>query len=101
MLSAVLKLFLFSFLNDVDQDVDLVVSVGGDGTALSASHYLSASIPLLGVNSDPGDELDNLASEHIPLLATLCVCTYRWCTKQQHSRNNNSVFIVSDGKQGR
>ncbi len=58
-----------------DQDVDLVVSVGGDGTALSASHYLSASVPLLGVNSDPGDELDSSASEHIPLLATLCVFT--------------------------
>ncbi|MFH1182294.1 MAG: NAD(+)/NADH kinase [Candidatus Woesearchaeota archaeon] len=31
---------------------DLVVSVGGDGTFLEVSHYLS-KVPLLGVNSDP------------------------------------------------
>ncbi|GKC63068.1 NADH kinase [Tanacetum coccineum] len=33
--------------------VDLVVTVGGDGTLLQASHLLNDSIPLLGVNSDP------------------------------------------------
>ncbi len=66
MLSTILK-FVSSlcFLNGDYQGVDLVVSVGGDGTALSASHYLSGTIPLLGVNSDPGDEVDNSASEHI------------------------------------
>src|SRR4029450_11290247 len=31
-------------------DVDLVISVGGDGTFLDASHYID-SIPLLGINS--------------------------------------------------
>lgn len=31
---------------------DLVVSIGGDGTALSASHFLTVR-PLLAVNSDP------------------------------------------------
>ncbi|CAM9849012.1 unnamed protein product, partial [Hapterophycus canaliculatus] len=39
--------------------VDLVISVGGDGTVLSASHFLGANIPLVGVNSDP-----NRAEEH-------------------------------------
>jgi NAD+ kinase len=34
-------------------DVELVVSVGGDGTLLSASHNLNDDIPILGVNSDP------------------------------------------------
>jgi NAD kinase len=34
------------------EDVDLVISIGGDGTALSASHYLEEK-PLLAVNSDP------------------------------------------------
>lgn len=35
-------------------DVDLVVAVGGDGTVLSAAHFLDhGTIPLLGVNSDP------------------------------------------------
>jgi NAD+ kinase len=32
---------------------DLVVTVGGDGTLLSASHGIGAGVPLLGVNSAP------------------------------------------------
>lgn len=34
------------------KDIDFVVSIGGDGTALSASHYLLDK-PLLAVNSNP------------------------------------------------
>ncbi|PQQ18704.1 NADH kinase-like isoform X2 [Prunus yedoensis var. nudiflora] len=34
-------------------DVDLVVTVGGDGTLLQASHFIDDSVPVLGVNSDP------------------------------------------------
>lgn len=34
------------------KDIDLVISIGGDGTALSSSHYLTEK-PLLAVNSDP------------------------------------------------
>lgn len=33
--------------------VDLVVTIGGDGTLLQASHFMDNSIPVLGVNSDP------------------------------------------------
>ena len=32
---------------------DLVISVGGDGTFLEASHVVPPEIPMLGVNSDP------------------------------------------------
>lgn len=32
---------------------DLVISVGGDGTFLAASHVVGADVPMLGVNSDP------------------------------------------------
>jgi NAD+ kinase len=32
---------------------DLVVTVGGDGTLLDASHMIGAKIPLLGINSAP------------------------------------------------
>ena len=35
---------------------DLVISVGGDGTALGASHYVTNGA-LLGVNSAPGDSI--------------------------------------------
>lgn len=31
----------------------LVVTVGGDGTLLSASHHVPKGVPLLGINSDP------------------------------------------------
>jgi NAD+ kinase len=33
--------------------VDLVVTIGGDGTLLAASHQISDGIPLLGINSAP------------------------------------------------
>lgn len=36
---------------------DLVITVGGDGTLLAASHLLGAGIPLLGVNSAPGNSV--------------------------------------------
>lgn len=35
------------------RDVDLVVTVGGDGTLLQGSHFIDDSVPVLGVNSDP------------------------------------------------
>lgn len=44
------------FRNDLSHSihgVDLVISVGGDGTLLQASHFMDDSIPVLGVNSDP------------------------------------------------
>jgi len=33
---------------------DLVVTVGGDGTLLAASHLIGQDVPLLGINSAPG-----------------------------------------------
>jgi len=38
---------------DLFTDIDLAISVGGDGTFLETSHYLPANVPILGVNSDP------------------------------------------------
>ena len=35
------------------EKVDLVVTVGGDGTLLAASHQIGADTPILGVNSAP------------------------------------------------
>jgi len=33
--------------------VDLVVTIGGDGTLLAASHQIGAGVPILGINSAP------------------------------------------------
>jgi len=35
------------------RDIDLAVSVGGDGTFLETSHFVGDTTPVLGVNSDP------------------------------------------------
>jgi NAD+ kinase len=55
----------FSCINRVEldrqhlADVDLMIAVGGDGTVLSAAHFLDhGTIPLLGINSDPMSEAD-------------------------------------------
>lgn len=44
------------FRNDLSRpirDVDLVITIGGDGKLLHASHFMDDSIPVLGVNYDP------------------------------------------------
>jgi NAD+ kinase len=37
----------------IEEPCDLVLTVGGDGTLLSASHQIGPDVPLLGVNSAP------------------------------------------------
>ena len=53
--------------SDLAQDIDMVVSVGGDSTYLqSAGIIVNSRIPLLGVNSDPSRRtgfLTNIAIE--------------------------------------
>ncbi|KAG5114099.1 hypothetical protein AAZX31_13G247600 [Glycine max] len=60
-------------------DVDLVVTVGGDGTLLQASHLMDDKIPVLGVNSDPTqiDEVEEFGSEFDAHRSTghLCAAT--------------------------
>jgi NAD+ kinase len=41
----------------VDGPCDLVVTVGGDGTLLGASHGIGPDVPLLGVNSAPAHSI--------------------------------------------
>lgn len=47
---------VYSWKNDLSKkdvnNIDVVIAIGGDGTVLSASHYL-VDKPLLAVNSDP------------------------------------------------
>ncbi|MBI1765678.1 MAG: NAD(+)/NADH kinase [Acidobacteria bacterium] len=42
---------------------DLVITIGGDGTALGASHFVTGGA-LLGVNSAPGDSVGHFCSVH-------------------------------------
>lgn len=60
----------FSCVNRVEldrqhlADIDLMVAVGGDGTVLSAAHFLDhGTIPLLGVNSDPNVSLEDMSTK--------------------------------------
>lgn len=58
--------------------MDLVISVGGDGTVLSASHFLGDNIPLVGVNSDPDraeDKSTTKRTDERRSFGALCMCT--------------------------
>ena len=60
--------------------VDLVISVGGDGTVLSASHFLGPNVPLVGVNSDPNREEESSSgsakrTDERRSFGALCMCT--------------------------
>src|SRR4030095_13321415 len=51
---------------------DLVISVGGDGTLLSASHYVRDGM-MIGVNSAPGDSVGHFCSANRGTFAELLV----------------------------
>lgn len=78
----------FSCVNRVEldrqhlADVDLMVAVGGDGTVLSAAHFLDhGTIPLLGINSDPNVTQEDprvvvrKQSDERRSHGALCMCT--------------------------
>ncbi|XP_010531921.1 PREDICTED: NADH kinase-like [Tarenaya hassleriana] len=60
-------------------DVDMVITVGGDGTLLQASHLIDDSVPVLGVNSDPTrtEEVEALSDQFDASRSTghLCAAT--------------------------
>jgi len=51
--------------------VDLVITVGGDGTLLAASHYIEKGIPVLGINSDPKTSVGHFCALKGPLTPEL------------------------------
>lgn len=58
--------------------MDLVIAVGGDGTVLSASHFLGDNIPLAGVNSDPTraeEKSSTKQTDERRSFGALCMCT--------------------------
>ncbi|XP_020274422.1 probable NADH kinase [Asparagus officinalis] len=58
---------------------DLVITVGGDGTLLRASHFIDDTVPVLGVNSDPTqpEEVDQFNDDFDATRSTgyLCAAT--------------------------
>jgi NAD+ kinase len=62
-------------------DIDLMIAVGGDGTVLSAAHFLDhGTIPLLGINSDPNVRKEDRIvkskqSDERRSHGALCMCT--------------------------
>ncbi|XP_004488989.1 NADH kinase isoform X2 [Cicer arietinum] len=73
------KAVLRNNLTEPINDVDLVVTIGGDGTLLQASHLMDDKIPVLGVNSDPTriDEVEQFSGEFDATRSTghLCAAT--------------------------
>ncbi len=75
----------FHCVNRVELDrqhlanVDLVLAVGGDGTVLSAAHFLDhGTIPLMGINSDPIQDEDRDTKKRTDERRShgaLCACT--------------------------
>lgn len=75
----------FTCVNRVELDrqhlahVDLMLAVGGDGTVLSAAHFLDhGTIPLLGINSDPSKEQERDTKQKTDERRShgaLCMCT--------------------------
>lgn len=48
----------------VPMTTKMVITVGGDGTLLAASHKVPAGIPILGVNSDPSTSVGYFCAAH-------------------------------------
>ncbi|KAI3918063.1 hypothetical protein MKX01_041383 [Papaver californicum] len=61
------------------RNVDMVITIGADGTILHASHFVDDTIPLLGVNSDPtkDDEVEKFNNSFDASRSTgyLCAAT--------------------------
>lgn len=68
----------------VEQGVDLLLSVGGDGTFLDSVVYVKGSgIPVLGVNGGRLGFLANISADEIDD-AVDCLCTGRYTTEQRN-----------------
>ena len=48
----------------IDEPVDLVITLGGDGTLLWASHTVGARTPMLAINSDPDTSVGYFCAGH-------------------------------------
>jgi len=93
-----LVLDALSFIADM-KDVALVVTVGGDGTLLAASHSVHSQIPILGVNSDPNTSVGffcTSTAETFPKqLREALTCTATWTSLTRMKVLKNRQLIDS------
>ena len=75
-------------------DIDFVISIGGDGTALSASHFLEDK-PLLAVNFSPGTSVGALTTLGINELGDKLK---EICSGNFKTENLERIEIVVNGK---
>ena len=47
---------------EATSDIDLAITIGGDGTFLETSHFIDAHTPIIGVNSDPSRSVGFLSA---------------------------------------
>lgn len=76
----------YQYRTDLDKDIALervVVTVGGDGTLLDASHYVTDS-PILGINSDPERSVGSLCAATMKNARELIEGVERGTTGVQH-----------------
>lgn len=78
----------------VPMTTKMVITVGGDGTLLAASHKIPAGIPILGVNSDPKTSVGYFCSAHAgDVKGTLLAKNFKSSIKKV-----TRLEVVIDGK---
>ncbi|KAK9268691.1 hypothetical protein L1049_000451 [Liquidambar formosana] len=82
------------------RNVDLVVTVGGDGTLLQASHFMDDSIPVLGVNSDPTqvEEVEEFGTVYDTTRSTGYLCA---ATIKNFEQHDHFFQVLDDILEGR
>ena len=60
------KLSSFSHYSDFNSGIDLMISLGGDGTFLQSVHYIrNSGVPIIGINTGRLGFLSNISKENI------------------------------------
>jgi NAD kinase len=56
----------YKLTDDDFKDVDLVISMGGDGTFLKTASYIRThKLPILGINTDPSRSVGHLTNKAV------------------------------------
>src|SRR5690606_6805593 len=105
----ILKLITFKEKRFVFKSVDLLISLGGDGTLIGVSRKVSPKVPIFGINvghlgfiteyskEDFYDELEDVINGKFEIIKRqLCQLTIKDDQEQKHHFFNDIVFTKSD-----